>query len=220
MKRKLRLPQKSDHPIVDDNLTHLYHLPIVGSFFKKRLTMTLDFLNGRSFNRILEVGFGSGVMLHELSKVAKHVYACDIHPHIHLVKNMTQKENLNIHYCGGSIVDLPFKDNSIDCIISVACIEHIHELQKSIFEMKRVLAHGGTLALGFPVETKITDFLLTAAGTTKAYRKKLREVHPNSHSDILTQVEKQFGPIIKKRLPSYLPESISLYYSCVATKPF
>ena len=52
------------------------------------------------------------------------------------------------------------------------------------------------------LETKITDFLLVAAGTTKAYRQKLREVHPNSHSDILAEVEKQFGSVTKKRLPS------------------
>ena len=218
MKRQLRLPRKIYHPIVDDNLTHLYHLPIIGTFFKKRLTMTLDLLGNKKFDKILEVGFGSGVMLQELTNMARHVFACDIHPYISEVQRMTRSENLSIEFSRGSITDLPYRDHTFDCVVSVACIEHIHELKKAISEMKRVLVKGGKLALGFPVETKITDFLLVAAGTTKAYRQKLREVHPNSHTDILDEMRMQFSSLQTCRLPFFLPESISLYYSAVATK--
>jgi len=218
VRRQLRLPKKSDHPIVDDNLTHLYHLPVIGSFFKKRLTMSLDMIGHKRYSNLLEIGFGSGVMLQELSKMADEVHACDIHSHIDKVEAMTKRENLNIQYCQGSITDLPYEDQSFDGVISVACIEHIKELSKAVSEMKRVLVPGGTLVLGFPIETKITDVLLTLAGSQKAYKQKLREIHPNSHADILREVKRQFGDYQTRKLPSFFPESIALYYSCLATK--
>lgn len=216
--RKFRIPEKSHHPIVEDNLTHFYHIPVLRSFFIKRLSMTLDLLGDRKFQNILEIGVGSGVMLHELSKMSKNVFACDLHPHLAKVKRMAEKENLSVHFSQGSITDLPYKDRSFDCVISVATIEHIHGLSKAISEMKRILTPQGVLALGFPVETKITDFLLIAAGSTKAYRQKLREIHPNSHTDILREMNRQFGQVKAKRLPFFLPEAISLYYSCMGEK--
>lgn len=216
--RKFRIPQKSHHPIVEDNLTHFYHIPLIRSFFIKRLAMTLDLLESRRFQNILEIGFGSGVMFAELSKISNRVFACDIHPFISKVKQMTEKENLRIHFSNGNITQLPFKDNTFDCIISVATIEHIHGLKQAVSEMKRILVKGGVAALGFPVETKITDFLLVAAGSTKAYRQKLREIHPNSHTDILQEVSRQFAHVQTRRFPFFFPEAISLYYSCVGEK--
>ena len=180
--------------------------------------MSLDMIGHRRYSKLLEIGFGSGVMLKELSKMADEVHACDIHSHIEEVEAMTKKENLSIKYRRGSISDLPYEDKSFDCIISVACIEHIHELAKAVSEMKRVLVPGGTLVLGFPIETKITDVLLTLAGSQKAYKQKLREIHPNSHADILREVKRQFGGYQTRKLPSFFPESIALYYSCMATK--
>ena len=216
--RKLRIPKRSDHPIVKDNLTHFYHIPVLRSFFIKRLTMTLDLFENKKFNNILEVGFGSGVLLHELTQIASDVHACDIHEHIDEVKKLTEQEGLKVHLKHGNILTLPYEDNQFDAIISVAVIEHIHGLEKAISELKRVLKPGGMLALGFPYESKITDFLLTAAGSTKAYRQKLREIHPNSHADIIQETGKQFLEVKAQRFPPYFPEWGTLYCSLSAVK--
>ncbi len=215
---RLQLPKKSHHPVVDDNLTHLYHLPVIRSFFIKRLTMTLDLLESKTFDKTLEIGFGSGVLFHEESRFSQKLFGCDMHDHIPEVKSMSRHEKLNIHLNKGNIVQLPYKNESFDCVISIATLEHILELKEAISEIKRVLKKGGVAALGFPVETKLTDFLLVAAGTTKAYRQKLREVHPNSHTAILNEVQSQFGNIHIRKLPNFTPEILSLYCSCLATK--
>lgn len=48
------------------------------------------------------------------------------------------------------ITRLPFADHSFDIIICSEVMEHIHEEQKALAELKRILKPGGTLALSVP----------------------------------------------------------------------
>lgn len=215
---QIQLPKKDNHPNVGDNLTRYYHYPIVRHFFLRRLAMALDFLNGRSFDTVLEIGFGSGVLLPELSKRYNRIFGVDIHDSIYKVKEMLKKENIYTFLTRGDILHLPYKDKSFDCIISIATLEHIKDLSEAIFEIKRVLKENGFAVLGFPVANKVSDLLLVLTGSLRAYRKKLKEIHPNDHDDILSEVKRQFGNIEVKRFPSCLPLSLSLYCSCMSRK--
>lgn len=46
-----------------------------------------------------------------------------------------------------SATQLPFKDNEFDAIWTIAVLEHIHQPQKALLEMRRVLKPGGLLFL-------------------------------------------------------------------------
>ena len=50
----------------------------------------------------------------------------------------------------GSILEIPFKDNSFDIIVSSEVIEHVPDPYKAIQELFRVLKPGGTLVLTTP----------------------------------------------------------------------
>ena len=47
-----------------------------------------------------------------------------------------------INYQQGSIYELPFAENSLDVVIVSDVFEHLHELQKALQELNRVLKHG------------------------------------------------------------------------------
>lgn len=215
---RIRIPQRNNHPCVGDNLTQYYHMPLIRHFFLRRLTLVLDFLNGRHFDSILEIGFGSGVLLPELSKRSNHLFGIDLHDHINKVKEMLKKENIDTNLSRGDILHLPFKDKSFDCVISIGTLEHITHLAEATSEIKRILKENGFVVLGFPVANKTSDLLLILTGSLRAYRKKLKEIHPSDHDDILSEVKRQFGNIDVKRFPSCLPLGLSLYCSCMSRK--
>lgn len=50
----------------------------------------------------------------------------------------------------GSCVQLPFADDSFDCVINSEVIEHVPDVPEIMTEMWRVLRPGGTLVLGTP----------------------------------------------------------------------
>ncbi len=45
---------------------------------------------------------------------------------------------------------LPLEDNSVDCVIFLAVLEHLREPQKTIAEIRRILAKGGVLVMTTP----------------------------------------------------------------------
>jgi len=214
----IRIPDKNNPPAVGDNLTRYYHYPVIRHFFLRRLTLALDFLNGRHFDSILEIGFGSGVLLPELSKRSNHLFGIDIHDSIAKVIEMSRNENINTMLTRGDILQLPYKDESFDCVISIATMEHIKDLSLAVFEIRRILKKNGVAVLGFPIANKASDLLLILTGSLKAYKKKLKEIHPSNHSDILSELKEQFGNIEIRRFPNFLPLDYSLYCSCMSRK--
>ncbi len=216
--RTIYIPGKRNHPIVGDNLTRYYHLPFVRYFFLRRLTLALDFLNGRHFDSMLEIGFGSGVLLPELSRRSNRLFGIDIHESILKVGEMLVNENIKTPLIRGDVLHLPYKDNSFDCVISIATLEHIKDLPKAVFEIKRILKKEGIAVLGFPVENKASDFLLVLTGSLRAYKKKLKEIHPSNHYEITSEVKRQFGNMEVKHFPDFLPLNHSLYCCCMAKK--
>lgn len=69
----------------------------------------------------------------------------------------------NLHFCKGSILDLPFPDDSVESISSLSVVEHIGlgrfgdpvdswGSEKAAAELKRVLKPGGNLYFSVPVD--------------------------------------------------------------------
>jgi ubiquinone/menaquinone biosynthesis C-methylase UbiE len=52
----------------------------------------------------------------------------------------------------GSVYQLPFADESFDCVIISEVLEHLHEDQRALREISRVLKQGGVLAASVPRE--------------------------------------------------------------------
>lgn len=216
--KNIRLPSKYNHPYVGDNLTGYYHIPLIRYFFLRRLTLALDFINEKSFNSLLEVGFGSGVLFPELSRRSHLFFGADRHNYVSKVCEMAEAEGIVPRLSQADILNLPYKNDSFDCVVSIATLEHIKNLPQAVSELKRVLKKSGLAVLGFPVANKLSDFLLVLTGSLKAYKKKLKEIHPSTHQDILSEVKKQFGNVEINRFPSCLPLDISLYCGCLSRK--
>ena len=62
------------------------------------------------------------------------------------------KRHSNYPLVQGDAYQLPFKSNSIPCVISVYNLEHLKHLKKSLCEVRRVLKHGGSFLAAVPAE--------------------------------------------------------------------
>lgn len=102
-------------------------------------------------NDILEIGCGNGYGSYHLSEYARSVTAIDMSKeNIHYCANHYSKDNLRYMVTDGT--NLPFHENSFDCVISFQVIEHIDPENVTLYieGIKKVLKDKGILILTTP----------------------------------------------------------------------
>lgn len=162
------------------------------------------------YHSMLDIGFGSGIFLKELSYRCKELYGIDIHENIDKVESMTKKENFGATLVRGSLFDIPFESERFDAVVSMSVLEHLqpHELPRAVSEIRRVGKKGADVILGFPVKNLVTDGLFHILGFAP------EDIHPSSHKDILSVIKKYFHRASVHQFPTLVPRDLSLYVMC------
>jgi ubiquinone/menaquinone biosynthesis C-methylase UbiE len=111
-------------------------------FFEKRLEIILPFIPMNS--KILDVGCGDAEMLEYIQRVKTPTYAVGIDFREKLIRHNT------INILRGDAENLPFKDQSFDCVTATAVIEHLPDTVNALTEFKRVLRIEGILIITTP----------------------------------------------------------------------
>jgi len=207
----MRLPKKENiQPTEIADPLKFYFLPFTKGFFIKRLELVLNMLQDKKYDSLLDIGCGSGIFLKELASRCNNLHTIDMHRKMDLVKDMTLKENIKANLVEASVTDLPYESETFDCIISVSVLEHIREIDRALNEIKRVAKDNAVIALGFPVENKITGIILRYAYTMLP-NAKLEDEHVSKHSDIINAANLIFMNNKICSYPSYIPLDYSLY---------
>lgn len=194
---------KSD---VDDPVDY-YYRPATGWMYRRRLKMSMSLLDGKRFENILEIGYGSGILLPELSRHANHLTGLDIHSQTREVSDMLAKEGVHADLHQGDLYAMPFPDAMFDGVLCLSVFEHLTNLRGALHEIARVCRSGASVVLGFPVRNPITDAFFRAVGYNP------RNLHPAGHRDILRAIAGQQELRMEKRshFPGLLPVDGSLY---------
>jgi ubiquinone/menaquinone biosynthesis C-methylase UbiE len=122
---------------------------------------------------VLEVGFGPGVVIQRLSKLAGHIAGIDPSPEM-----VRQARARNAKAIGSGRVDLqpgfaeslPFDDDTFDKAIAINSMHVWPDATAGLCEIRRVMRPGGRIGLGFTPHSGqphqgLTE-RLTAAGFT------------------------------------------------------
>jgi dolichol-phosphate mannosyltransferase len=114
-------------------------IPLQRYWQRRRHNITVSWT--RNAGRILDVGCGSSLIIQSLNNAVG--------------MDMSQSKMRFLRRYGmplvrGSAFDLPFRDDSFDCVISSEVIEHIVFDDRLFTEMRRVLRPGGMLVIGTP----------------------------------------------------------------------
>ena len=126
-----------------------FHLERNHWFFLGRAKIIMGFLNKISNSKknlkILNVGVATGrtsELLEELGQVKSVEFDIDCYEFV--------KETLDIDIIQGSILELPFKDNSFDLVCAFDVIEHVEDDQTAMNELLRVCKSAGNVCITVP----------------------------------------------------------------------
>ncbi len=175
--------------------------------YLKRIKMVIKSLGKQKYNRLLDIGFGSGFLLPELSRHCDKLYGVDLHKNIPLVKDMLGKEGVEAKILSGNILNLPFQNESFDCILALSVLELVDDIENSIMEIKRIARDNATIIIGMPFLNKITEICYDKVIRSKYHR----IVHKSDHFKIINFANKYLN--IDKTLvyPFFLPINYALF---------
>ncbi len=162
---KLQMLPIDQYPAVNrDDPIRFYNYPIVGSLYRRRVELCLSELSGG--DKILEVGFGSGVTFLSLKDGYKEIYGLELLARIDEISSAFRKLNVNLNLKIGSVLDMPYPDNYFDSVLLISILEHLRPetLDKAFFEIRRVLKTGGQVIYGVPVSNPIMELLFRLLG--------------------------------------------------------
>jgi ubiquinone/menaquinone biosynthesis C-methylase UbiE len=124
----------------------LYNLLSKSNIFQEHYDLvTKDIQKYCQNGKLLDIGTGPGWLLMSIHKIMPRLIltGIDISP------AMVEKAKINIRNSGcamevivGSATDLPYPDNSFDCVVSTGSIHHWKDIQKGLVEIYRVLKPG------------------------------------------------------------------------------
>lgn len=165
---RLQLPPRgSIAPNNDVDPLKYYYVPLVGRVFTARINTGLALLDGRRFRTLLEIGFGSGLLLPTLARMADRVDGVDLASDPEVVRGELLRLGTTVgDLRRGDACALPFTDGAYDAVVAFSIFEHLKsaELSRALIEAHRVLAPGGELLVGCPAVHKGMNLAFAAIG--------------------------------------------------------
>jgi ubiquinone/menaquinone biosynthesis C-methylase UbiE len=155
--------------------------PVLGAIQRARFRLLVDLFAGRRFDRLLEVGYGSGVFLPELARRSRELHGIDIHREPDRVMVRLASRDVRATLATASAEAMPYDDDFFDAVVAVSSFEFIEDLDRACLEIRRVLARRGAFFVVTPGDSPILDAglkLLTGADARSDYGEGRKKVMP------------------------------------------
>jgi SAM-dependent methyltransferase len=143
-----------------------YRRPLTGYMFRERINQGLRLLGDRTFERALEVGFGAGAVQVLLAGVAREVHGIDLDADPVSAARAIERFGVTPELRQGSVYELPYPDGHFDLVASFSVFEHLHEFERALAEVRRVMRPEGLFVLGMPAVNGLMEVGFRAIGFT------------------------------------------------------
>jgi ubiquinone/menaquinone biosynthesis C-methylase UbiE len=139
-----------------DDPIRQYQKPFFGRYYRQRVEMCLHRCKGGE--RVLEVGYGSGVTFLNLIKKYKEVHGIDLKANAQEITAMFASKGVQVSLRQGNLLQMPYEDAFFDTVLLISILEHLQpaDLLTAFQEIRRVLKPGGQVVYGVPVDSQIT----------------------------------------------------------------
>jgi 2-polyprenyl-3-methyl-5-hydroxy-6-metoxy-1,4-benzoquinol methylase len=128
--------------------------PVINWLFWQRLRKVMEYIQRPTpYERALDFGCGSGVMLPHLSQISSKVMAMDVDllPLERVRNYIPLASNVEVNDAAqNGISSLPA--NSFDLIIALDVLEHVEDLPRTLNQLLALLKQGGQLVVSGPTE--------------------------------------------------------------------
>lgn len=111
--------------------------------------LILELLGAVAGKTLLDVGCGDGELAPKLNRLGAIVTGVDMDPiMIAAAHRRSDMENTQLRLVEGRAEQLPFNDESFDCVLAVTVLCFVRDGERAVAEMARVLKAGGHLVIG------------------------------------------------------------------------
>ena len=195
----------------DDPLPY-YYKPLIGKIYRARIEQALSLLTP-PYKSILEIGYGSGILLPSLCKMSQSVFGIDLQANPERLKEPLNKLGIRCTLIQGDIADKHFGEGVFDLIVAISIFEHIAELGSRIEQIEKLLCPSGQLLVGMPRVDKYMNSAFRIIG-----HKNIDQIHVTDHKQLIKAASRYFNLIDTLRLPKGFPATLCLYFSLLFKK--
>jgi len=164
-----------------------YYWPIFGRMYRQRVELALGECRGGE--RVLEVGFGTGLAFPNLCDMYREIHGLDLTADIAAVKSIFEPSGMRLFLRAGDVLHMPYADHYFDTVLLISILEHLKpvELQQAFAEISRVLKPGGQMVYGTPVERPLMVAMFWLLGHN------IRNEHFSTEKDIASAAQNVFS---------------------------
>ena len=204
---KLRLPPQ--HRLIEtgpvDAIASYYSF-FIGAVLRTRLRWALDKLPDAPLSRVLEVGYGSGVLLPSLVQGTGMAVGIDIHPNAAAVHQALTDLNIPSYLIRGDATALPFTQRSFAAVLIVSALEFIPDPERCLEEVWRVLAPAGCMVAITPRKARWADAIYRLLSGVVA-----EDNFRGGRDRVQTALSRMTPPAQRTRMPRWLPWHLAPY---------
>ncbi len=143
------LPGKTYPPLIITGERTLPDIAAENYWFQRHLFAYRELLPRVEGLRVLDLGCGEGYGADLLADRAAEVVALDLAPEaVYHARRKYRRPNLRFDY--GDVCELPYAEGEFDAVVSLQVLEHLHEPDRYMAEIVRVLRVGGQAYLTTP----------------------------------------------------------------------
>jgi len=201
---ELKLMPKTEYAGVNElDPIKYYYYPVFGKMYRQRVELCLSQCKGG--DRILEIGFGTGLTFLNLASLYKEIHGLDLTVEIGKVEDLFNKHGVKTKLKNGSVLSMPYRENSFDTVLLISILEHLKpaELTQAFSEIHRVLKPGGQVIYGVPVEREFMVFMFRLLGHN------IRDEHFSTEEDVYQAAKIAFKEVKRIRMhgtPAFMGE--------------
>ncbi len=129
----------------------------LGTIARQRFELIRDLLPSARSERLLEIGYGSGVFFPELAKHADALYGIDVHDATTQVQASLAGVGVHATLAKAAAEQIPFEDGYFGLVICVSSLEFVSDMPRVASEIARVLTKSGRAVIVTPAEHPLFD---------------------------------------------------------------
>lgn len=190
-----------------------YRRPLIGWLFRERINLGLRMLPAQRFERAMEVGFAAGAVLHALAGSVTELHGIDLDADPVPVRASLASCGRSADLRQGSVYELPYETGMFNLVLSFSVFEHLHEYEKALGEVSRVLAPNGLFLLGMPAVNPMMDAGFRAIGF-----KGIGHHHVTTPAKVAACFASSGLRVVRERRLGLGPSIASVYYNWLLEK--
>lgn len=195
----------------DDPLPY-YYKPLVGRLYQARIEQALSLLTP-PYKSILEIGYGSGILLPSLNKMCSSLTGVDLQPiPNHLIDNL-KTLNVQCTLIEGDIGNNTLSESSFDLVVAISVFEHISDFESIVRRIINLIKPSGQLLVGMPRVDKFMEKVFRIIGYSE-----IGNHHISNHKDFLKFACSNLDLIAVNHMPQMVPKYLGLYFTMLFEK--